>query len=172
MTAFRILSASESIWVPHLKRAATNMANHTVAECPAVLDATARFLLRHHPADYSQATTVCFGYLTLAAQLLPKRPSFRFVGLDRVHDALKFRLLGGTLWTALKYVSPPHEDCMHRVGYSRHKDRHARIIGRMHPLASKCVTKLLELPNGCNALHIDIAHGTGSQIFIQVWGPS
>jgi hypothetical protein len=44
---------------------------------------------------------------------------------------------------------------MHRIGYSWHEDGHGRIVGRMHPLASKCVTKLLKFPNVCNALLVD-----------------
>ena len=50
---------------------------------------------------------------------------------------------------------------MHRIGYSRHKDGRARIIGRMHPLASKFVAKLLELPNGGDTLLVDVSHVGG-----------
>src|SRR5262245_55970249 len=100
-----------------------------------------------------------FGRALLAFSALrsSQRPAYRLVCLDRIGDRRELALLRGAFWTTLQCISSLHQERVESISDRR---RWARAVCRVHPFGTgERITELLELPDGCNALFVDDAHG-------------
>src|SRR5262245_24156970 len=112
----------------------------------SVLSVMCALRLRHGPA-----------LLAFSALRSSERPAYRFVCLDRIRDGVELALLRGAFWATLQCISPLHQQRMQRVCY---RWSWSRTVGWMRPVAcGERKSELLELPDGCNTLLVDGAHG-------------